>query len=71
MSDQVMCNRQTCTTDGHVTKNVHKPFFYELVMHDFMHDPSSEHMSPMIMHSDQTTYQNIPNAHNDSITWRK
>ena len=40
-------------------------------MHNFTHDQSSEHVSPIIMHSDQTTYQTIPNAHNDSITWRK
>ena len=46
------------------------------------HDLKSEHVSPMIMHDlkrkctspmimqgDQTTYQTIGNAHNNSITW--
>ena len=34
-----------------------------------MHDQSSECASPTIAHSDQTTYQAIANAHNNSITW--
>ena len=33
------------------------------------HDLKSECMSPMIMKGDQTTYQTIGNAHNNSITW--
>ena len=66
-----MHNGQTCMADGHTTKNAHEPFFGELAIHNFMHDQSSKHTSPTIMHSDQTTYQTIPNAHNDSITWRK
>ena len=32
------------------------------------HDLKSECMSPMIMQGDQTTYQTIGNAHNNSIT---
>ena len=34
-----------------------------------MHNLKSECVSPMIMHGDQTTYQTIGNAHNNSITW--
>ena len=36
-----------------------------------MHGLKREHMSPMIMNSDQPTYQTIHNAHNNSITWAK
>ena len=34
-----------------------------------MHDLESECMSPTIMQGDQTTYQTIGNAHNNSNTW--
>ena len=35
------------------------------------HDLFSEHVSPMIAHGNQTAYQTIANAHNNSITWGK
>ena len=34
MSQQVMLNTWTSTTDGHITKNAHKPFLGDSVMHD-------------------------------------
>ena len=33
------------------------------------HDLKSKHVSPTIVHGDQTTYQTIGNAHNNSIAW--
>ena len=34
----------------------------------FTHDLFSEHASPMIIHTDQPTYQTRANAHNNNIT---
>ena len=36
-----------------------------------MHDLKSECTSPTIVYSNQTTYQTIANAHNNSIAWGK
>ena len=44
-------------TDGHATKIVHEPFFGKLVMHDFVHNLFSEHVSPTIMYGDHPTCQ--------------
>ena len=45
-------------------------FFGDSAIHDsqLVHDLFSEHTSPTIMNSDQTTYQTIANAHNNNIT---
>ena len=37
----------------------------------FAHNLFSKCVSPMIMHSNQTTYQTIANTHNNNITWAK
>ena len=65
-----MHNGWTCTMDGHATENMHELFFGDSAIHDsqLVHDLFSEHTSPTIMNSDQTTYQTIANAHNNNIT---
>ena len=50
---------------------MHEPFFWQVGDAQFMHDLLSEHASPMIMHSNQTTYQTIANAHINNITRAK
>ena len=60
-----MCNRQTCDQTHAQT------IFWQVGNAQFAHDLFSECTSPMIMHSDQTTYQTIANAHNNNITWAK
>ena len=56
-----------------MTKNVHELVFGELVMHNscMTNSVSALCASPTITHDDQTTYQTIANAHNNSITWGK
>ena len=71
LSDRVMHNGQTHATYRHATKNKHKLFFGNLAIQQLAHNQFSKHTSPTIMHSNQTTYQTIVNAHNCSITWGK
>ena len=55
-----------------MTKNMYEPFWaiwQFMTCSQLMHDKFSKHASPTIMHSDQTTYQTIANAHNNNIKW--
>ena len=58
-------------TDRHANKITHEPFFGKLANAQFMHDLFSKQVSPVIVHSNQTTYQTIAKAHNSNTTWAK
>ena len=81
MSDRVALNgRSTCNEHMH-DQNTRKLFLNCTQAHlapklpifvlRRMHERSHKHISLMITHNDQTTYQTIHFKHNNNITWTK